>query len=207
MENGMTYEPRDNGAVLETSEWDRTWIHKTGDKQTPRILYVGDSISVGAYNHSINSKANGEMYFDFFSTSKSVDNPVFQQALYFFAAQEPKRDIIAFNNGLHGWHLTEEEYKIHYEKMICFLLEKYPESKLLLLLSTTVKNQNMNNRVIARNEKVMELAEKYNLQTLDLFTVSTSNGDIQSDDGVHFKADGYYLFCDAIIEKCREMLG
>ncbi|MBE7002154.1 MAG: hypothetical protein E7421_05630 [Ruminococcaceae bacterium] len=206
MGNGMTYEAQNNMAVLETFEWDRTWIHKTGDTQTPRVLYVGDSISVGICG-LINGKANGEINFDFFSTSKSLDNPVFQQSLQLFASQEPKRDVIAFNNGLHGWHLTEEEYKAHYEKMLCFLMEQYPESVILPVLSTTVKNQERNNRVVARNEKVMELAEKYNLQTLDLFTVSTSNGDIQSDDGVHFKADGYYLFCDVIIEKCREMLG
>ena len=206
MENGMTYEAQNNTAVLETFEWDRTWIHKTGDTQTPRVLYVGDSISVGICN-GINGKANGEMYFDFFSTSKSLDNPVFQQSLQLFAAQEPKRDVIAFNNGLHGWHLTEEEYKVHYEKMLRFLMETYPESVILPVLSTTVKNQERNARVIARNQKVMELAEKYNLQTIDLFTVSTENAETQADDGVHFTAAGYTLFSDAVIQKCREVLG
>ena len=44
----FTYEAVDKKTPLETYEWDNTWIDHANDREgRARILYVGDSISVG----------------------------------------------------------------------------------------------------------------------------------------------------------------
>ena len=42
---GFTYQWDERGARLETYEWDNVWWEHTEDRQAPRALIVGDSIS------------------------------------------------------------------------------------------------------------------------------------------------------------------
>ena len=97
---------------LETYEWDNAWIEKSADKKTPRIFYIGDSISCGTRG-SINQIAQGKLLCDGFGTSKALDNKAFLPAIKVFASQMERYDVVFFNNGLHGWHLDDEtEYPV-----------------------------------------------------------------------------------------------
>ena len=137
----LTYEFDTKNTVLETYEWDNTWIEFANDKFANRILYIGDSIS-GDTRYYLNELLNDNALVDRFGTSKALDNPYFFESLKVYTKQLPKIDAILFNNGLHGWHLNDDsEYPAHYEKMLEFLIKEYNNSGLLgLYLSFFVKN-------------------------------------------------------------------
>ena len=196
----FTYE-YSTSTPLETFEWDNTWIDHANDKTAPRVLYIGDSISCGVRKRC-NAHANGRVYFDGFGTSKALDNPVFFDSVRLFAAQEPGRDVILFNNGLHGWHLADDgEYATYFERMIEALRRAFPKTPLYLVLTTSVRDASTELRVGARNAVVLELAKKYALEVIDLYTVSAEYVELRSADGVHYTEAGYDKFADHILER------
>ena len=195
----FTYETGTTANSLETYEWDNVWWEQTENQNAKRILYIGDSISCGT-RHAITKLTESAVLCDGFGTSKALDNPCFKPAVELFMAQQSRCDLILFNNGLHGWHLTEEEYGKHYEEMLKFLLKA--EKKLFVLLTTDdMSSPDHNERAGARNEMAKALAEKYSLPVIDLHTVAVNNPQYHTGDGVHFTAEGYELLAKCILEK------
>lgn len=201
-----TYETEDRAAVLETWEWDNAWIERTDDRDTLRVLYIGDSISVDT-RQAINRQAGDSLRCDSFSTSKAVDNPCFGEAVRLFASQQPKRDTILFNNGLHGWHLDdEEEYPRHYEKMVRYLQTAFPGIPVVAVLTTHVASEKRDARVVARNEAVKVIAAKCGLSVIDLYTPTAANPALLGKDGVHFTPEGWQTLADTLIREVTALL-
>ena len=201
--SNFTYETEDRKTRFERYEWDNTWIENTDNAESSRVFYIGDSIScktrtTGTY------LTKGEILFDGFGTSKGLDNPFFKDGISLFAAQLPCIERILFNNGLHGFHLNdEEEYGKYYEEMVKFLLEKFPNVPLYIVLTTCVANEARLERVKARNKAALEMADKYNLSVIDLYTVSEQKKDLLRPDGVHFTQEGYDALAGEIISVVR----
>ena len=196
----FTYENNDRNEKLETYEWDNVWIDHADNPDARRVLYIGDSISCGT-RHEATKKTNEELLFDGFGTSKGIDNPYFMRAVSLFAAQEGKREAVIFNNGLHGWHLDDEtEYKNYYEEMIKALLKEFSDTPLYIVLTTYVTDAERANRVIVRNKVAAEIAKKYSLPVIDLYSVSLKHKDLISSDGVHFSKEGYEKLAEEIIK-------
>jgi len=185
---------------LETYEWDNTWIEQSNNNTAKRVLYIGDSISCGTRTFA-NKLSNGEILFDGFGTSKALDNPYFFDSLSVFVKQENKRDAVIFNNGLHGWHLSEEEYERLYEEFLDKLLNKFCDVPVMPVLTTFVTNEMYyNDRVIVRNEIVKKLATAKNLNIIDLYTVSEINKNLLCGDGVHFVDSGYEALANEVLK-------
>ena len=114
----LTYEKEATNTPLEVYEWDNVWWEQTNNTTAKRVLYIGDSISYCTRN-VVTATANEEILVDGFATSKALDNPYFLPTLKLFMEQQPGRDAVLLNNGLHGWHLDEETgYRIGYRKSI-----------------------------------------------------------------------------------------
>ena len=200
----LTYEASNEKRVFETYEWDSAWLEIAYDTNIKRVLYIGDSISCQS-RKIITAKADGKLYFDGFGTSKGIDNPWFEESIKLFTKQQPNRVAIMFNNGLHGWHLEDEtDYKLHYEKMLQFLLSHFKDTPLFILLTTHVADEERNARVIKRNKAAAELAEKYNLPVIDLYSLIEKNPGFIRPDGVHLVEEGYNLLAEAILNKLSE---
>lgn len=184
--------------VYETYEWDNTWIEHADDSNRKRVLYIGDSISCGT-RHIATNLTDCRILFDGFGTSKALDNPYFEDMLRLFAAQESRRDAVLFNNGLHGFHLDDKtEYRNDYDKMVQFLLSEFRNTPIFILLTTHVADEAQNKRVILRNLAATEVAKKYHLPTIDLYSVSAAMPD-QLTDGVHFTQSGYQALAQTIL--------
>lgn len=195
----FTYEFRDTATTLETFEWDQTWHEHTEDTETPRVLYIGDSIS-HATRKVLNASACGRLLFDGLSSSKALDHPCFEDTIDLFTKQQPHRKQILFNNGLHGFHLKDDtDYATHYERMIQFLLKKFPNTKLTLLLTTHVADPSQDLRVQARNRAALSLANTYSLPVIDLYSVSLENEKLLAIDGVHWSPEGYEILAKTIL--------
>lgn len=184
--------------VYETYEWDNTWIEHADESNRKRVLYIGDSISCGT-RHIATNLTDCRILFDGFGTSKALDNPYFEDMLRLFAAQESRRDAVLFNNGLHGFHLDDKtEYRNDYDKMVQFLLSEFRNTPVFILLTTHVADEAQNKRVILRNLAATEVAKKYHLPTIDLYSVSAAMPD-QLTDGVHFTQSGYQALAQTIL--------
>lgn len=192
--------------ILENYEWDNTWIEKTEQITEKRVLYIGDSISCGTRTQA-NIIADGEILFDGFGTSKSLDNPYYVESLLSFTKQGPDRKVIIFNNGLHGWHIPEDRYEELYVNFVNELVVNFPDTVLVLVLTTFVTNEKFHNdRVIQRNEIAMKIAKRFNLPIIDLYTVSEENKEFISDDGVHFLEKGYQILANEVLSVVKEYL-
>lgn len=192
--------------VLESLEWDNTWIEKTEDETSPRVFYIGDSISVGTRRLGT-ILSDFHILFDGFASSKAPDNPYLAPSIALFAEQLRRPSAVLFNSGLHGSHLSDDgDYVRCYEELIRFLLDRFAGIPVFLILSTHTLDDKTTARVIARNEEVQKLAEKYQLPVIDLYTVSEGCRDAHSD-FVHFNEEGYRKLAGAILDAVRPVLG
>lgn len=201
--SGFTYETETKSTELETYEWDNVWWEQTGKRDTPRVLYIGDSISCGI-RRIATERSEGELLFDGFGTSKALDNPFFFDSIRTFAKQQGYRRAVIFNNGLHGWHLDDEEqYPYYYERAVQFLLEEFKDTTVAIILTTSVANAEREKCVIKRNATARKIADKYGLPVIDLYSASVEHSDLRRDDGVHYTSAGYALLADKILEDLR----
>ena len=204
MENN-TYQRGEAKFKLETYEWDNLWWEQTEESNKPRVLYIGDSIS-GALRRYAQAGCEDRILFDRFGTSKSLDNPYFEQSIHLFGLQQERRNLIIFNNGLHGWHLSDkEEYSFYYEKTVEFLMTEFPNTPILLALTTKTGDER-SQRVVVRNEVVKEIGAKYGLPIVDLYTASEMCFEFISEDGVHFTEEGYEKIAVKLLEGINELI-
>ncbi len=188
-----------NNAPVETYEWDNTWLDHADDGETPRVLYIGDSISCNC-RRVATELAEGNLLFDGFGTSKALDNPFFKESICLFAAQQGRRCALLFNNGLHGWHLEDEtDYRHLYEQTVKFLLSEFAGTPLYIVLTTHVSDQARNARVEARNRVAAEIAKAHGLPVIDLYAVSLTAKEYLRD-GVHYHPEGNRLLARFIVD-------
>lgn len=201
----FTYEIGSQIAELETYEWDNVWWEQAPKQDATRVLYIGDSISC-ALRRKATAVSNDELLFDGFGTSKAVDNPYFLPSVKSFATQQRERRVVIFNNGLHGWHLTEEAYGEHYKKLVTALKDEFSDSVIALVLTTAITDVERNERVKVRNEKVKEIAKELSLPIIDLNEVSAKNISLISGDGVHFTDEGYNVMVEFLVDEVRKLI-
>ena len=182
---------------LEKYEWESLWWEEPENKDRTHVLYIGDSISRGT-TERLNRIAEN-LAVDNFATSKAVDNPAFEKALAVFATQNPGYTTVLFNNGLHGYHLSGEEYAWHYEKLLLKVRELFADAKLFVLTSTYTAD-GKHEIVEKRNARVEVIAEKHNLPIVNLYKVSYERDDLICEDKIHFTDNGYVTLAKAILE-------
>lgn len=95
--------------------------------------------------------------------------------------------LVQFNNGLHGWHLSTEEFARLYEETVIYIRQSQPNARLVLALSTpvflsgtTTPDPDKNNQVIQRNAAVVEIAGRYHASVNDLYTAMWDKHDYRA---------------------------
>lgn len=183
--------------TYEAKEWTRLWYDEATDTQTPRVMLIGDSITAG-YTVPVNKHLDNVLRADSIAGSKALDHPVYNEEIDLFSRQFGfDYQLIHFNNGLHGWHLTTEEYGRLYEEKVVWLMKRYPSAKLVLATSTPLRVgggdsalKDQNALVLERNEKVWQVAKKYDLPVDDLYAAMVDHPEWQGADGTHFNENG-----------------
>lgn len=198
---------------LEHYEWCHMWhdnsnLSPNEEKDSKRILFIGDSITHGSY-----PKCSGflkaeytkhKLNLDYLTTSKGIDNPdIIREINYMLSPFE--YDYIHFNNGLHGMGLPNEAYEKCYDEVISHILERYPASKVALMTVTPLSKNGdttvfRNEVVDARNISVRRIAEKHGLEIDDLYAVVAGKSEIRAFDGYHYTDEGYILLGRAMAD-------
>ena len=186
----------DSTVKREDIEWTQLWIPSLSKSDLPRVLLVGDSIC-NAYYESVAQQLAGKAYVAKLATSASLGDPAQLDQLTFLL-KNYKFDVIHFNNGLHGFDYTEEQYKNDIPKLLDLFKKYAPKSKLIWALSTPMRKpapnvaqfHPENPRVTARNKIVAEVAAKEGIPVNDLNSLVKDHPEYWSNDGVHFKPEG-----------------
>ena len=197
MSTNDTYEAGDIKTSLEKYEWDDIWQEQTHIKDKFRIFYIGDSISRGIRKR-ITAISDGEILCSGYATSKAVDNPDFKDMIR-LALNVTKCDAVLFNNGLHGWHISEKEYAEHYDEIVRYILGIVDAP--LCVVTTTATKDSHTDRAKARNAEALEIARAHGLRVIDLYSESERISDNIKDDGVHFDDEGYDILAKFIIKE------
>lgn len=193
-----TYESGYSKSPLEYYEWDNIWWDTTSDGTSTRFLYVGDSISC-EIRRRITAFSEKRIIVDGFGSSKALDNPYFLPSVDMFVKQMQKLDGVIFNNGLHGWHLSDEEYEKYYEKALEFI-KGYNVPVFVLLTTDAEGSKQRKDGIIARNEIAKKLADKFGFKVIDIYTMTKDKKDMHTPDGVHFTGESYDLLAKEIIK-------
>lgn len=199
----------------EDIEWSEFWWTHEQDMTKPRVLFIGNSISKG-YFPKVSNKLEREVNCDRYSSSRSIEDPAFFKETK-LAMAKYKHSIIHFNNGLHGWHLTKEEYEKGLNKYVKFLKSNKSSDCVLIYSLTTPypsaepgqKLHPINNQVVLdRNQVARKIMEENGIPVIDLYglmepeldSYSSSKGD------VHYIDRGYEMMAELISERVLKLL-
>lgn len=189
--------------MKERFEWINSWCDETLNADLPRVLLVGDSITLG-YQDKVRQRLKGICYVDFIATSYAVDTKFYNELISKFA-KGSKYKLIHFNHGLHGQHMSKRKYKSGVKK----LTEKLSKNAKIGLATSTIVYEEGNVRLDRvwtkklkeRNDAVREIAEKCGYPVDDLYAVSVNvPTDSRSMDGTHYTDAGYEIFAAAVAE-------
>ncbi len=182
----------------ENIEWTNTWIENALDTDNERILLIGGSTA-----REIRSRLSKVLKktIDFIGTSSLYEDPCFYNVFdSFFSNNVYKYSLIIINLGAHGTYLHSSIDKIHskrfknsFEKFIQYCIKKCPNIAILFVApqvyddNTSEYNEEMNHEICHRNKIYKEVAKKYSLKTIDVYSYIISNRDIfEYRDHVHF---------------------
>ncbi|MBQ9728860.1 MAG: hypothetical protein IJV85_04615 [Clostridia bacterium] len=188
-------------------EWIKSWCDKTTEKDLPRVLLVGDSITDG-YQAKVRELLSGVCYVDYIATSYAIDSPMYVQLVKNFV-KDSDYALVHFNHGLHGLHIPTRTYKSLMRKLSDWMLQR---TKVVFALSTHVMAEGSKRSsgrwmkiVRPRNKAVLSLAATKNCAVDDLFTVSTTLKE-RTEDGVHFMPEGYAVLAAKVAESIQAAL-
>ncbi|MDD4873316.1 MAG: hypothetical protein PHR77_22395, partial [Kiritimatiellae bacterium] len=115
-ESSVRSDNTDMKIIRESTEWCDMRVYEATKEDLPRVLLIGDSIS-GGYFQGVVNELKGKAYVARLGTSKSLGDPALFGEIELILSQY-KFAVIHFNNGLHGWGYTDDDYRAAFPKMI-----------------------------------------------------------------------------------------
>lgn len=182
--------------VTEKIEWTYSDRPDKPDDKLQNVLLVGDSITRAYYKATAEVLA-GKANVYYFTTSASVgDERLAPQLAEYFRMIGVRFDVVHFNNGMHGWGYTEEEYRKYFPELITAVRLGAPAGRLVWATTTPVRKDKQggatNARIDARNAIASEQVTKQGIAVDDQHALMERHQDQHSDD-VHFTAGGSEL--------------
>jgi hypothetical protein len=189
----------------EPIEWCDIWVRGCTGTDLPRVLMIGDSITK-SYFKFVDKTLKGRFSCGQLATSKCVGDPALLKEFDMVFCDNAFH-IIHFNNGMHGWDYTEEQYARGLKETFDWLLKHSPKSRLIWAHTTPVRkgekffeiNVETTNRVMERNRIATRLATERNLPINDLFALVLDHPEWFSD-GVHFHPEGQEALARQVID-------
>lgn len=198
-------------SVTEKIEW--TWADRPESPVAglPNVLLVGDSITRGYYP-AVSSALKGVANVYLFATSACSGDPRLPRQLGdYFNMIGVKFAVVHFNNGMHGWGYTEQQYAGGLPAMLNALRAGAPNAKLVWADTTPVRKEALANgasnvRIDERNRLAAELMNRDKIPIDDQHGLMLTNSDLHSDD-VHYSAQGSALQARQVVAAVRAALG
>jgi lysophospholipase L1-like esterase len=181
--------------IRERIEWADIWVTDADKGDLPRVLLIGDSITRG-YFDGVEKQLAGKAYCARLTTSKCVADPAFLDEVQLLLKQY-RFAVIHFNNGLHGFGYTEDQYRSGLSELLEVLKKHSSDAKLIWATTTPMREPSdlgqiaeLTARVKARNQIAAEIWRDRGIVTNDLYGLVEQHQEYFSGDGVHFNENG-----------------
>ena len=206
--------------ITEKVEW--TWSDRPSKlvQGLPNVLIVGDSITRGYYP-AMQKDLSGVANVYLFATSACSGDPRVPGQLPgqlhdYFSIIGVKFTVVHFNNGMHGYGYTEEQYAAGLPNMIAVVRAGAPEAKLIWATTTPLLKDNAdpsgvgkgsatNARIDARNGLAAAIVQRERIPTDDLHVLMLKHQDLHSGD-VHYTDAGYAIMAEQVTASIRAAL-
>ncbi|MBS1804806.1 MAG: SGNH/GDSL hydrolase family protein [Acidobacteria bacterium] len=175
----------------------------------PNVLLLGDSITRN-YFPEVQKRLTGIANVYLMASSTSVGDPRIEQQIEQFVKMEKVRfRVVHFNNGMHGWAYSEQQYKREFPAFLRAIRSLVKNDTQLIWASTTpVKSDTVdgatNSRVEERNRIALEFVRPQ-LAIDDQFSLMRKHSDLYQDT-VHFNPAGAAIQGDQAAEMIRSAL-
>lgn len=182
--------------VRESIEWLDVWLPHTNDKDLPRVLLIGNSIT-RAYYPEVEALLKDKAYAGRMTTSKSLGDPGLLAEIALVLSYD-RFDVVHFNNGLHGWGYTEEEYGESFPELIKTIKKHAPGAKLIWASTSPIRTGEgmtgfdpRTERVKVRNQIALEAVKGQDILVNDLFQLVIDHPEYYAGgDGTHLVPAG-----------------
>lgn len=197
---------------LEAIEWCDIWQPNQTKTGLPRVLLIGDSITRGYYP-VVQKQLQGKALVDRLSTSAFVSDPMLAAQIA-MVLDHAHYDVIHFNNGMHGWQHSEQEYRKGYPAFVETIRRHAPSAKLICATTTPLKAsvpvkpdepRSSDERIAARNAIALEIVQPQGIAVDDLFTPMKDHPELHSDN-VHFNPQGTALQGQQVASEIEKLL-
>ena len=198
--NAPAAEPKATPPSREAIEWCDIWISHANEAKLPRVLLIGDSI-VRDYYPEVEKQLAGKAFVARLSTSRFIGDPVLLKEIE-LVLDGTKFDVIHFNNGMHGWQHTEEEYQKAFPKLMKTIRAHAPKARLIWASTTPLRDgtgvtgdthaQYSDARIAARNAIAARFVTARNISIDDLNAAMQGHPEYHSDN-VHFNGQGIQI--------------
>ncbi len=197
--------------IRERIEWIDIWVTDADKDDLPRVLFVGDSITRG-YFGGVEKHLAGKARCARLTTSKCVSDPTFNDDLLLLLKQY-RFSVIHFNNGLHGWGYTEDQYRDGLLRTMAAVKEHAGDARFIWATTTPMRESSdlqkfaeRTERVKVRNKLAAEIIKENGVSTNDLFELVKDHADWTSPDGVHFNGQGNEALAKQVAESVAACL-
>jgi hypothetical protein len=198
-------------SIPEEIEW--TWEVRPPhpDPQLPNVLLLGDSITRN-YFPEVRKDLAGAANVYLMASSIAVGDPRIEREIHEFAVMEKVHfQVVHFNNGMHGWAYTEEQYRAAFPAYLHAVRSLTDKSGKLIWASTTpvrsdVTSGATNPRVEDRNRIALGFVQPADIPVDDQFALMQQHQDLHQDP-VHFNPTGANLQGDQAAAMIRTALG
>jgi lysophospholipase L1-like esterase len=195
----------------EAIEWADVWIPEANGTTLPRVLFIGDSITRGYYP-KVTEQLQGKASVARLATSKSIGDPVLLAEVA-MVLDQCRFDVVHFNNGLHGWGYSENEYQKDFPELVATIRKHAPKAKLIWATITPMrKRENLavfsegTKRVQARNKIAERIVAREGIAVDDLYGLVKDHPEYWSNDGVHFNGKGVAVEAEQAATRVMESL-
>ncbi len=206
--HAIAQQSKDSVYRPEEIEW--TWEVRPdrADPSLPNVALVGDSITRN-YFPEVRRQLNGVANVYLFASSICVGDPRMESQLAEFVRMEGVGfKVIHFNNGLHGWEYSEDEYREAFPLYLKAVRAMSPKAALIWTSSTPMKTPPSgasNARVEARNAIALKFITRAHIRVDDQNALMLKHQDLYQD-GVHFNETGSNLQGEQAAELIRVLL-
>jgi lysophospholipase L1-like esterase len=177
----------------EEIEWTWEVRPKHVDTSLPNVLLVGDSITRNYYPEVQKQLANVANVYLFAASTSLGDPRLLHQLVEFSKMEGVSFSVVHFNNGMHGWTYSEEEFRAAFPAYLRTLHKIAPKASFIWATITPVKVEDTpgptNARIEVRNKAAQTFIGGAGIPVDDQYTLMTHHADLYQDH-VHFNEAG-----------------
>jgi hypothetical protein len=199
-------------SARESTEWCDIWIPQADQAGLPRVLLLGDSIT-RAYDPAVEQRLAGKAYVARLATSAFLSDPMLLKQVEMML-DSMKFDVIHFNNGMHGWQHSEDQYRQAFPEFLATIQRHAPHARLIWATTTSLKvsppvkpgdAQAADERIAVRNAIARKFVTAQNIPIDDLNALMAGHPEYHSDN-IHFNEQGIALQANQVAGEIEKLL-